>query len=81
MQTQIADLKIRFFDEISEKWMPFWLNTKEVCDVDWSAMKIGMQHFTKVSAVNNKDGTPSCEVFLYKTKTQRIICIKAYKEP
>ena len=80
MKTQISDLKIRFFDELSEKWLPFWLASEEIANHDWVKMPEGMKHYMSLSALG-KDGNPFCDVFLYKTKTQRVICIKAFKEP
>ena len=80
MKTSIADLKIRFHDETSEMWLPFWMNTKEVCDHDWSEMEVGMEHYAQLSA-RDKDDNCICEAWLYRTKTQRVICIRAYRKP
>lgn len=80
MKTEIADLKIRFADEMSEKWLVFWIRSDELADHDWNTQRIGMDHWISLSAMN-KDETPACVAFLYRTKTQRVIVITAYREP
>jgi hypothetical protein len=80
MKTLISDLKIRFADETSEMWLPFWLSQKDVCEHDWSAMQTGMEHYVMMSARDKNDNCV-CEAWLYRTKTQRVICIMGYAKP
>lgn len=80
MSTSPSDLKIRFYDEVSEEWLLYWLKSKEVSEHDWSNQKAGIHRFKGISAMN-KDNTPACSCYLYRTKTQRVILIRAYRNP
>lgn len=80
MKASPSDLKIRFHDEVSEEWLLYWLRSKEVSNHDWAAQKVGVTRYNSLCAMS-VDGTVVSECYLYRTKTQRVILIRAYRKP